>query len=1183
MARRMRELDWASTDLGPAEKWPENLRVAVSLCLTSRFPIVVWWGPKRSVLYNDAYIPFLGETKHPRVLGQPGYDCWQEIWPTIGPMLDSVYATGKATWSEDQLFFFARKLPREEVHVRFSYGPILSCDGRKADGVFCPCTEITEEIVGARRLETLRRLSADATLKASVHESCEEAAGVLASNPHDIPFAAIYLVGKEGDRAELKGVAGFGAAAHPFPRHVSVSDHDDLPWRVASVLRTRAKTEIDNLLENGSEIRAGPWNDAIQRAILLPIFRATQAQLSAVILLGVSARLPLDEAYRAFIDLIAGHVNSAIAKIEAHEAERREESRVEGLTAVANDFLTKPFHASSLLASVAARLEIARLSREAVRSEHELRVLAEASEKRSVDELAVELAAMKRLHELSTRLLASNQFQPLVEEILSATVALQNADFGVLQLYHPETEQLEIVAQRGFDPEQLKRYTLINKTAATSCARALRLSRRVIVEDVTQDPASADSCDTAAELGYRAETSTPLFSHGGRILGMMTTHFRVPHRPSERDLRFTDLYARQAAEAIERKQAEDALRVSEERFRRYFELGLIGMALTSPSKGILEVNDEICRILGYPRDELLRKTWAEMTHPDDLANDVVHFKRVLAGELDGYSIEKRWIRKDGRIIDSIMAAKCQRRADGSIDYFVGLVLDTTERKRAEEELRRSEAYLAEAQRLSHTGSGAWNVVTGEVFWSDETYRVYGFEPGKVTPTGELFFNIVHPADRNWLQDEFKRVVAEKCDYDLRFRIVRPDGVTRWIHSVGHPLFSAVGEVTDVLGTVMDITERKDAEEKLAASERRFRLLAETLPQHVWSYHRDGSASYFNRRWLDYTGIPWEEARRAGGHEIVHHDDAAIINPLWRKASAERKPFEAEIRLRRKDGEYRRFFVQGAPFLSDTGELLEWHGTNTDIEDRKQAEEALQKAQSKLEKVAHVSAMGELAAAIAHEINQPLGAIVNNGSYCLQLLGRPDAEAKKRAALKDIVNDANRASAIIRRIRGLTNGVAPEITTLNFRDLIAETAKLTQRTLADHGIEMRTRVAKHLPDFHGDRVQLQQVLLNLVINAIEAMSGVEKTARLLTIRVTPTTLDGERAIAVTVADTGVGFEPEAAERVFDAFYSTKPGGMGMGLRISRSIVESYGGRLSAKRNAAKGATFSLVLPASSDAR
>ena len=232
---------------------------------------------------------------------------------------------------------------------------------------------------------------------------------------------------------------------------------------------------------------------------------------------------------------------------------------------------------------------------------------------------------------------------------------------------------------------------------------------RIIIEDVLTDPAFEPHRAIAASAGFRAVQSTPLFNRSSEPLGMISTHFRQPHRPLERELRLTDLYARQAAEWIERNRSEEALRASENRFRRYFDLGLIGMTITSPAKGCVEVNDELCRILGYERSELLQKTWAEMTHPDDLAGDVGQFNRVMAGEMDGYSMDKRWIRKDGRVIDSIMAAQCLRRADGSVDYFVGLVLDTSERKRAEEELRTAHTELARMMRLTTMGELAASI------------------------------------------------------------------------------------------------------------------------------------------------------------------------------------------------------------------------------------------------------------------------------------------------------------------------------------------------------------------------------------------------------------------------------------------------------------------------------------------
>jgi PAS domain S-box-containing protein len=421
----------------------------------------------------------------------------------------------------------------------------------------------------------------------------------------------------------------------------------------------------------------------------------------------------------------------------------------------------------------------------------------------------------------------------------------------------------------------------------------------------------------AAASGFRSVGATPLFSRSGEPLGTISAHFRRPQRPTQRELRYAD----QAADMIERRRAQDTLLASEERSRRYFEMGLVGMVTTSVSKGILEVNDELCRILGYEREELLRRTWAEMTYPDDLGADLTQFERVLAGETDGYWLDKRWIRRDGCVIHSIMSMQCVRRPDGSIDHLLGQVLDTTARRQTEEALRRAREELAHLTR--------------------------------------------------------------------------------------------------------------------------------------------------------------------------------------------------------------------------------------------------------------VTSMGELTAAIAHELNQPMAAIAANAAACLRWLSRKTPELQEaQQALERILRDSERAGAVLQWVRNFSRKNEPQKKPLDVNHAIREVVLLARPNAARHGVALHTELAESLPLVFGDRVQLQQVVLNLVMNGIEAMSerSLERPELVIRTRVE----DAERVL-VMVRDYGVGLQHGVSEQVFEPFYTTKSKGMGLGLTISRRIVEAHQGQLWASLNEGAGATFQFSVP------
>jgi len=373
----------------------------------------------------------------------------------------------------------------------------------------------------------------------------------------------------------------------------------------------------------------------------------------------------------------------------------------------------------------------------------------------------------------------------------------------------------------------------------------------------------------------------------------------------------------------------------------------------------------------------------------------------------------------------------------------------------EEKLRQSEAYLAEAQRLTHTGSWAWRVAGRDALHlSDEWYRIYGFDPEDGIPSFERRLQRIHPEDRARWQETIDRAVSEESDYDVEYRIVPPGATVKYIHTVGHPVFDA------------------------------------------------------------------------------------------------------------------------------SGDLVQFVGSLTDITDRKRAEESLRQAQSDLARVNRMTTMGELTASLAHEVNQPIAAAVTNAKTCLRWLTRdhPDVEEARAAALR-IVNDGTRAAEIIKRIRLLFKKGNSERELVDINEVIREMVVLLRGEAARYSILVQTELEADTPRLMADRVQLQQVLMNLMINGIDAMKDVDGTRELA--------IKSQRAendqVLVSVKDTGVGLPPQQSDKVFEAFFTTKLHGTGMGLAISRSILESHGGRLWAANNSPRGASFYFALPANAEAK
>jgi PAS domain S-box-containing protein len=591
------------------------------------------------------------------------------------------------------------------------------------------------------------------------------------------------------------------------------------------------------------------------------------------------------------------------------------------------------------------------------------------------------------------------------------------------------------------------------EVSAGPCALAALTGSQVIAENLESDLDWQQSLIRPLALGHglRAQWSTPICARDGRVLGTFAIFQDHPSSPTQVQQDLIAQVTHIASIAIERALADEALRSSERNLSLTINTIPTFISVSRPDGTVLSVNQAALDYHGITLQDVQKEGFrARFYHPDDVERVREERKEALKRPLQ-FEYETRALGKDGKYRWFLVRCNPLLDDQGRIDRWYAIAFDIEDQKRAQEDLRRSEAFLAEAQRLTSIGSFSWRVATDEITWSEELYRIYEFDPG-IKITLEIIRTRVHPEDLTLYEKMVEQARYGADNFEWQYRLLMPDQSIKHMHAVAQATRDPNGQL-EYIAAVRDVTARR---------------------------------------------------------------------------------------------------------LSD---------------------EALDRARSELAHVARVMSLGALTASIAHEVNQPLSGIITNASTCMRMLDAepPNVDGARETA-KRTIRDGRRAADVIARLRALFSKKEAATELVDLNEATREVIALSRSELERNRVIVRPTLTDNLPMVKGDRVQLQQVILNLLRNASDAMSSVYNRPRMLLIR---TEQGADAAVQLSVQDIGRGFGTESLNRLFEAFYTTKSDGMGIGLAVSRSIIENHHGRLWATPNDGPGVTFSFAIPSAAE--
>ncbi|HEY1495310.1 MAG TPA: PAS domain S-box protein [Candidatus Solibacter sp.] len=765
---------------------------------------------------------------------------------------------------------------------------------------------------------------------------------------------------------------------------------------------------------------------------------------------------------------------------------------------------------------------------------------------------------LQQMHMLSGLAETVNRAQDPAEIYLAALKGLTNAvgsDRAAVLVFDPD------------DVMRFKAWTALSDEyrAAASGHSPWRRGERgalpITIPDVLEDPSLSSLYPALAKEGIRSLAFIPLLGHGG-VIGKFMLYYDLPHQFREDELQLAQTIAAQVAFAAERSTAEVALQDSEERFRATFFQAAVGITQAELTGRFQLVNDRFCEILGYSREELLDKTFLEITHPDDREACGHYIHQLTTGEIPSCTTEKRYLHKSGATVWARVNVSLVRDQNHAAQYFIGVVEDITRWIQATRALQQSEQRLTLA--VGAARLGVWDIDLREkVITVSPPYAAILGSPRTYADCLAL----VHPEDRERILTLARECVEGKQGLDAEYRLLLPDGTLLWLASNAAVQYDDTGDPARVVGVSLDITARKQAEAALRESEELFRNLADTAPVMMWMSGPDKGCNFFNRTWLTFRGRSFEQELGDGWVEGIHPDDLATAFAAYSSAFDARQSFHIECRMRRADGEYRWLLCSGVPRLAPGGVFAGYIGSDIDITDLKRTQaEAVER--QKLE------SLRVLTNGIAHDFNNLLGSVVSVAELAeLEMM----ADASPREQVQKIKSLAVRASEIVRELMIYSGQDQAELTSLDLSSLAEEMLELLRVSISKHAV-LKTELPRNLPPMRGNAAQIRQVLMNLIINASEALGESDGVIRIAVSRAAPNrSLPEGDFLRLEVSDTGCGISEESQARIFDPFFSTKFAGRGLGLAVVQGIVRAHAGAIQLSSTPGNGARFEIFFP------